>query len=105
MAPNYDSEVYDIEIEFAGHTGTFVEAMNWHTSQQTEVLPNGNLLLKLHCGINRELLGFIMYFLHNARVRKPKRLKDMVIKELEQVMEAYKGEKLLYRSALTVAVA
>jgi len=105
MAPNYDDEVYDIEIEFAGHTGTFVEAMNWHASQKKEVLPNGNLLLKLRCGINRELLGFIMYFLHNARVRKPKRLKDLVINELEQTMEAYKAEKLMYRSALAVAVA
>lgn len=99
---NYDDKIYDIDIEFADTTGQYIKTMNWHKSQSFEHLPNGNVLMHLHCGINREIIGFVMYFLNNARVLKPAKLKKLVIEKLRQTMENYESEEaLVYETNLT----
>jgi predicted DNA-binding transcriptional regulator YafY len=90
VLPNFDDKVYDIEIEFAGHTGVFVKSMQWHHSQVFETLPNGNQLMRLRCGLNREIIGFIMNFLSNAKVIRPQRLKNMVVERLEGMLDNYR---------------
>lgn len=105
VLPNYDDQVYDITIEFSGYTGVFIKTMHWHQSQHTEKLANGNLLLHLRCGLNRELLGFVMYFLNNAKVLKPARLKDLVVERLQEMMDLYrpgKNEPLVYRTNVSI---
>lgn len=59
VTENMDDEVYDIELEFSALTGVFVKNQFWHRSQKFETLESGNYLMKLKCGINRELVGWI----------------------------------------------
>jgi predicted DNA-binding transcriptional regulator YafY len=101
IVANYDDNIYDIEIEFAGTTGKFIRVMNWHKSQSFQSLPNGNIIMRLHCGINRELIGFVMYFLNNAKVLQPAKLKKMVIEKLVNTLDIYASdEELVYETNL-----
>lgn len=101
ILPNYDNNVYDIEIEVAGTTGNYVSTMHWHDSQVFVPLPNGNMLMRLRCGINRDLIGFIMYYLNNAKVLKPNKLKNMVVQKLHQILHNYNTDgALVYQSNL-----
>jgi hypothetical protein len=96
---NYDDTVYNIEIEFTGTTGHYIEVMNWHSSQSFEHTTNGNIILRLRCGINRELIGFVLYYLNNARVLKPAKLKGMVVEKLKQTLNNYSPEnELVYET-------
>ncbi len=98
ILPNIDDAVYDIEIEFAGHTGGYVRRKQWHSSQSVEELENGNLLLKMKCGINRELIGFIVFFLTNAKVLKPLKLRNLVMAKLKGALEVYTQDDLMYKT-------
>jgi predicted DNA-binding transcriptional regulator YafY len=101
IVPNYDDKIYDIEIEFAGTTGQYITSMNWHKSQSFEVLPNENVLMRLHCGINREIVGFVMYFLNNAKVLRPAKLKKIMIEKLKRTLDVYEGDdELVYETNL-----
>ena len=101
IIPNYNDDVYDIEIEFAGSTGRYIELMNWHSSQSFEHTSNGNLIMHLHCGINRELIGFVLYFLNNAKVLKPAKLTTMIIEKLTKTLDNYVNDnELVYETNL-----
>lgn len=102
VLPNFDEKIYDIEIEFAGYTGAFVKTMQWHSSQSFEPLPNGNQLMRLKCGLNRELIGFIMNFLTNAKVIKPLKLKNLVVERLQGMLDNYNsnGNEFVYKTNL-----
>jgi predicted DNA-binding transcriptional regulator YafY len=99
VLPNIDDKVYDIEIEFAGNTGQYVRLMNWHNSQRFSDGENNNIIMHLHCGINRELVGFITFFNYNARIRRPARLKNIVIDKLRKTLSNYERDQaLVYKS-------
>lgn len=105
VLPNIDEKVYDIEIEFAGNTGHYVRMMNWHKTQRFSDAGNGNLIMHLQCGINRELVGFVMFFIYNARVVKPARLKNIVMEKLRKTLSGYERDQALeYKSFLVTAV-
>lgn len=86
---NMTKEVYDIEIEFTEMTGTFVKNQFWHPTQSFSQLPNGNYLMKLHCGINRELVGWIFQWMSNVKVRQPQILVDVVKDKYKEVLKSY----------------
>jgi predicted DNA-binding transcriptional regulator YafY len=105
VLPNIDDKVYDVEIEFAGNTGEYIRFMNWHKSQRfSPAADNNNIIMHLHCGINRELVGFIMFFLNNARIIKPARLRQIVLDKLRKTISNYeKNLALVYKSNLVAA--
>ena len=60
--------------------------------------------MHLRCGINRELVGFIMFFLNNARIIRPARLKQIVMDKLRKTLINYeKDQALVYNSNLVIA--
>lgn len=89
ISENVNAEVYDIEIEFSAFTGSFVSKHHWHHSQQITILDNGNYLMSLRSGINRELVGWIFQWMSNARVIKPQLLKDLVTQKLKDIEDIY----------------
>lgn len=89
ITENIDDKVYDIELEFSSKTGRFVLQFFWHASQQWTALKNGNYLLKLHCGINRELVGWIFQWMSNVKVRKPLALKELVLQKYKDCIDLY----------------
>jgi predicted DNA-binding transcriptional regulator YafY len=106
VLPNLDDKVYDIEIEFAGDTGKYIRLMNWHKSQKFSTAgDSNNIIMHLHCGINRELVGFIIFFLNNARIIRPARLKQIVVDKLKKTLGNYENEQaLVYKSNLVAAL-
>lgn len=89
VSENMNEAVHDMEIEFSEYTGSFVSHHFWHPSQQFSRLPDGNYLLKLRCGINRELVGWIFQWMSNARVLAPLELKTMVEEKLQDITRLY----------------
>jgi hypothetical protein len=57
--------------------------------------------MQLHCGINRELLGFILFFINNARVFKAIAVKADGCGETHKTLSNYEMEEVLeYKSNL-----
>ena len=95
LTGNIDNEVYDIELEFSSITGEFLSHYNWHTTQSFTLLKNGNYRMKMHCGINRELFGWIFRWMGNVKIIGPKKLKDLYLQQLEIINKNYSSEQRL----------
>lgn len=93
ITENNSEEIYDIEIEFSELTGTFVQNQIWHKTQIFEKLENGSVIMKFHCGINRELVGWIFQWMSNAKVLQPKVLVNMVEEKLREISQLYKENR------------
>ena len=97
LTANIDNEVYDIELEFSSITGEFLSHYNWHTTQSFTQLKNGNYRMKMHCGINRELFGWIFRWMGNVKIIGPKKLKDLYLQQLDIINKNYSsGASLNY---------
>ena len=92
ITQNIDNKIYDIEIEFTERTGNFVSKQFWNTTQEFERLENNNFIMKMHCGINRELIGWIFQWMSNAKVIKPEILKDMVVNKYSEMVQLYEED-------------
>ncbi len=95
ITQNINDEVYDIEILLSERTGRFVTKLFWHESQHFQKLENGNFLMTMNCGINRELIGWIFQWMSNAKVLKPDLLKDLVTEKYKEMVQLYEEDKLL----------
>ncbi len=95
LTGNIDNEVYDIELEFSSITGEFISHYNWHPTQSFTQLKNGNYRMKMHCGINRELFGWIFRWMGNVKIIGPKKLKDLYLQQLEIINKNYSSEQRL----------
>lgn len=104
VALNYDDKLYDITIEAASFIGNYISTVFWHTSQKFETLPNGNKLIHLRCGINRELIAFIMFFLNNVKVLQPLVLKEKIVETLQKMIDTYSKDSLDYQSNYVAGV-
>ena len=100
ITENYDNNIYDIQLEFAGYTGDYITTIHWHASQRFEKLENGNTMVHLRCGINRELIGFILYFINNVRVVTPMILKEILLERIDLIRDNYLKENLNYNSTI-----
>ena len=101
VTKNIDEKVYDIEIEFTSVTGRFIEDHFWHHSQKIIKL-DGNYLLTFHCGINRELLGWIFQWMYNVKVLNPPKLKLLYERTLRECESTAKAEiPFVYRNIFT----
>lgn len=85
ISKNTDNKIYDIELQFSESTGVFVEKFFWHSSQEFKYTNNRNVLMKLECGINRELVGWIFQWMKNVKINKPKELIDKYNEMLEGI--------------------
>lgn len=85
ISKNIDNKIYDIELLFSESTGVFIEKFFWHSSQEFKKTNNKNVLMKLECGINRELVGWIFQWMKNVKINKPKELIDKYNEMLEGI--------------------
>lgn len=81
VTKNINDIVYKIKLEFTSATGRFVQDHHWHPSQSI-IKINGNYVMTLECGINRELLGWLFLWMYNVKVIEPPILKDLYKKAL-----------------------
>jgi predicted DNA-binding transcriptional regulator YafY len=97
LTANIDNEVYDIELEFSSITGEFLSHYNWHITQSFTRLKNGNYRMKMYCGINRELFGWIFRWMGNVKIIGPNKLKDLYLQQLDIINKNYSsGASLNY---------
>jgi predicted DNA-binding transcriptional regulator YafY len=87
ITENINDEVYDIRLEFPLPTGNFVAERTWHHSQQFEKLEKGNILMKLTCGINRELVGWLFQWMGNVTIHGPQILRSKYQVQLSLIKE------------------
>lgn len=95
ISQNINDKIYDIELKFTERTGTFVHKQFWNESQTFEQLENGNFLMKLNCGINRELIGWIFQWMSNVKVIKPTILQNLVVEKYSEILKLYQEDTLL----------
>ncbi len=96
ITQNINEEVYDLVLEFSPETGQFVKNHLWHYSQFFELLPNRNYLLRLRCGINRELVGWIFQWMGNVKIIGPDILIQYYREQLTIMLQNLQGESLGY---------
>lgn len=96
LAQNIDSKIYDIILEISSSTGLHLKQYHWHSSQVFTKLPNGNWQLKLHCGINRELISWIFMWSTNIKIIKPLSLKNSLLNHIEEMKSIYINDKKLF---------
>ena len=99
VSQNIDDEVYEVALDFASVTGSFVQAHNWHHSQRFEVLSNGNVRIYLTCGINRELLGWIYMWMGNVKVVAPEILKAHHQEQLQSIIDVSRSDAVTYKDS------
>ena len=95
LTGNIDKEVYDIELEFSSITGEFLSHYHWHESQTFSILKNGNYRMKMHCGINRELFGWIFRWMGTVKIIGPKKLKELYLEQLTIMNHNYATNQAL----------
>lgn len=95
---NINKEIYTIEIDFSNLAGVFINRHFWHPSQKMAEQPNGNFRMYLTCGINRELISWILKWGANANVLKPVLLKKLVLQEVALISSKDSNQSLEYYS-------
>jgi hypothetical protein len=98
ITKNVNNNVYHVVLEFTSVTGALVSKYFWHHSQHFEK-KNGNWILTMKCGLNRELLGWIFQWMYNVRIIEPSILQDYYDKTLDEMITNRKSKKpLVYRN-------
>jgi hypothetical protein len=88
ICENHDENNYDIVIELSKETGEQLKKYNWHHSQKFKLTPAG-YLFNLNCGINNELLEWILMLNTNAKIIKPEKLKQVYCRYLLDLKKMY----------------
>lgn len=94
ITKNINDEIYDIKLEFTSVTGTLVSKYHWHHSERF-VKKDGNWIMTMRCGINRELVGWLFQWMDNVRIIEPVLLQEHYNQILEKMKGKVKSEKVL----------
>lgn len=98
ITKNINDEVYDIKLEFTSVTGALVSKYHWHHSGKF-VKENGNWIMTMRCGINRELVGWLFQWMDNVRVIEPVLLQEQYNQILSKMSKnVASSETLVYRN-------
>ena len=98
ITKNIDATIYTIKIEIAHMLSDFIKSHSWHHSQKFEK-ENGKIILTLKCGINRELLGWLLQWMYNVKVNEPPILRKYFEKTLKETSDVFLSKKpLVYRN-------
>lgn len=93
IAPNLDDAIYPIEIIFSEQISKTVMNYHWHSSQRFEALPNGDVQLNIKCGINDELIQWVLKFTDQVTVIKPQILVDKLISQYTKAIQHYSPKR------------
>ena len=101
VTKNINEEVYTIIIEFTEFTGNFIKQNFWHKTQKFK--KKGNILqMEMQCGINRELIGWLFFWMYNCRVVKPQILKDYYDSAANEIVKTSNpNNPLVYKNLFT----
>lgn len=75
----------DVELLFSKKAAAWVKDKSWHPSQETRLLKNGGLRMKLKVADNDELVGWMLSFGSQVRVMRPDALRKKVKEEAGKI--------------------
>lgn len=79
----------NIVIKFDEYQARWIRERQWHSSQQIEELPSGELILRLRAGGLGEVKRWVMGYGSHAEVLEPERLRREIKKEMEKIRQIY----------------
>jgi predicted DNA-binding transcriptional regulator YafY len=79
-----------VEIEFHAAVADYVEAREWHASQNVNTLPAGGVTLTLEVCLDRALQSWILSFGPFARVVAPSTLAQTIATQLKEAHSQYR---------------
>lgn len=94
VSKNINGHTYKIVLEFSSVLAAFMKNYHWHATQKFSK-KNGNTLMFLECGINRELLGWLFQWMYNIRVVEPEILKFYYEKTLNEIQNSNNSKTTL----------
>lgn len=98
VTKNINKHTYKIVLEVSSVLAGFIKNHHWHVTQKFSK-KNGNTLMHLECGINRELLGWLFQWMYNIRVVEPEILKFYYEKTLNEIQNNKNSKAtLVYRN-------
>ncbi len=81
-----------VVIRFTGYAATLAAERIWHDSQQTEIQPDGNLLLTLQLQHVESIPGWVLSWGGLAEVMEPPALRKEVAKQAKVLASKHRGE-------------
>ena len=82
----------NIVIKFDEYQARWIRERQWHSSQQIEELPSGELILRLRVGGLGEVKRWVMGYGSHAEVLEPESLRREIQEEIKKMQRIY-GEK------------
>lgn len=93
-----NSNIYTIQIKISNVLSEFIQNHTWHHSQQFEK-KKGKILLTLTCGINRELLGWLLQWMYNIKIIEPKIIRTYYERTIKEILAVHDAKKsLVYKN-------
>ena len=83
------TEPVDIVIKFDQYQARWIRERQWHSSQQIEELPSGELILRLKVGGLQEVKRWVMGYGPHAEVLQPESLRSQFKEEAEKMKKIY----------------
>ena len=83
------AEPENIVIKFDEYQARWIRERRWHTSQQIEELPSGELILHLRVGGLGEVKRWVMGYGSHAEVLEPENLRREIKEETEKMKKNY----------------
>lgn len=94
VTENIDSHLYNITLHFPKETGYFVKNHFWHPTQSFQHNSDGSVTLNMYCGINRELIGWILMWIKDIKVLEPAILVNLVRQAVVEINNLYETDLL-----------
>ncbi|ANI87967.1 hypothetical protein A9P82_00725 [Arachidicoccus ginsenosidimutans] len=91
---NIDENEYDIVLQFPSKSGTIVCNHFWHVSQETIRLPDGKWEMRLSCGINNELINWLIELNETVEILQPKILLDKTLERIDKGLSHIRNQSL-----------
>ena len=83
------TEPEDIVIKFDEYQARWIRERQWHSSQQIEELPSGELILRLRVGGLGEVKRWVMGYGSHAEVLEPESLRREIKAEIKKMQKIY----------------
>ena len=78
-----------VELRFTASTNRFIAIRQFHPSQETHILEDGRVQMRLTVPVNFEIVNWVLSFGEHVEVVKPDRLRAMVRDQLRAALAQY----------------
>jgi predicted DNA-binding transcriptional regulator YafY len=79
-----------VRIKFSSGAAEFVKEVKWHSSQEIEILTDGQLIFEVYLDEFSEFKKWILGFGADAEVLEPSNLRSEIAEEIEAIYNSYK---------------